>query len=241
VASGAVALHVSGSDSTPLCSKLALLSDATVVGVVAVLLTVVELLVGVDWLLLLLDTVLLVEVAGAVAAAGPDTLLLLDVVVTPPLVFNSPPIPLSVDEDFCSQPIAERLFPAEFPKTAALPVAFDIVLDFVMPRDLGEVVEALLDGAVTVEVGVLEAAPDPAVDPAELRGVSGFVKLVPPAVAGLALTGLKFLIVAESTVFCRLKFELVVPLLVRGAAVGGPVEPRRGLLLVAEMLLCTPR
>ena len=57
---------------------------------------------------------------------------------------------------------------------------------------LGEVVEALLDGAVTVEVGVLEAAPDPAVDPAELRGVSGFVKLVPPAVAGLALTGLKF-------------------------------------------------
>ena len=28
--------------------------------------------------------------------------------------------------------------------------------------------------------------------------------------------------VAESTVFCLLKFELVVPLFVRGAAVGGP-------------------
>jgi len=155
------------------------------------------------------------------------------------LVLSSPPIPLSIDEDFCSQPIAERLLPAELPKTAALPVAFDMVLDFVMPRDLGEVVEALVE-AVGVEVGVLETALEAAFEVA-LRGVSGFVRLVFPAVAGLALTGLKFLIVAESTVFCRLKFELVVPLLVRGAAVGGPVEPRRGLLLVAEMLLWTPR
>jgi hypothetical protein len=130
------------------------------------------------------------------------------------LVLRSPPIPLSCDEDFCSQPIADRRLTAELPKTAALPVAFDMVLDFVMPRDLGEVVEAVVD--VGVEAGPPVVAATAAALDARLRGVSGLVRLVPPAVAGLAL------MVAESTVFWRLKFELVVPLLVLGAAVGGP-------------------
>ncbi len=52
------------------------------------------------------------------------------------LVFKSPPIPLSVEEDFCSQPITDRRLDTNaLPETAALPVAFDMVLDFVMPRD----------------------------------------------------------------------------------------------------------
>lgn len=120
--------------------------------------------------------------------------------------------------------MADRRFTAE-PPTAARPVALDMVLDFVIPRALGEVVvfglDSGLDPAVLGRVGVCVVCPD-------RRAVFS-------------------LIVAESTVFCRLKLELVELAFVRGTAVGGqafvsaPVEPRRGLLLVAEIERCTPR
>ena len=43
---------------------------------------------------------------------------------------------LSVDDDFCSQPMAERrLTAAAGPPSAARPVVTPIVLDFVIPRD----------------------------------------------------------------------------------------------------------
>lgn len=72
------------------------------------------------------------------------------------------------------------------------PVALDMVLDLVIPRALGE-------------VGVRESVTAPA-----------GVLVVPPPVLGLegvvdeSLASLLALIVAESTVFCRLKLELVV-------------------------------
>jgi len=138
--------------------------------------------------------------------------------------------------------IALRLLCAGMP-TAVRPVAFDIVFDFVMPRfPLGE-------------VGVRESE-----DPDEKLGVFAVLGLVGVAADWLNLAVFS-LIVAESTVFCRLKFEFVLVWLlfveVRGTAVGGPegagawlpaisllptsVLPLLGLLLlVALMLLWTP-
>lgn len=118
--------------------------------------------------------------------------------------------------------MADRLLWAGMP-TALRPVALDIVLDLVIPRALGEV------------------------------GVLSLPELKLPVLAVLGLAGVAAdwlslavfsLIVALSTVFWRLKFELVVLwllLVVRGTAVGGPVLPLLGLLLlVALMLLWTP-
>ena len=76
------------------------------------------------------------------------------------------------------------------------PVAFDIVLDLVIPRDLGEV--GVLESEPVLEDGVLEE-----------------LELVTPPVLGRdetdedILASLFAFIVAESTVFCLLKFEVV--------------------------------
>jgi len=122
--------------------------------------------------------------------------------------------------------IALRLLWAGIP-TALRPVAFDIVFDFVIPRfPLGE-------------VGARESE-----EPDEKLDVFAVLGLVGVAADWLSLAVFS-LIVAESTVFCRLKFEFVLVWLllveVRGTAVGGPVLPLLGLLLlVALMLLWTP-
>ena len=93
------------------------------------------------------------------------------------------------------------------------PVAFDIVLDLVIPRDLGEV--GVLESEPVLEDGVLEEE----------------LELVTPPVLGRdetdedILASLFAFIVAESTVFCLLKFEVVWLLLVDiGAAEGGPAH-----------------
>ena len=54
----------------------------------------------------------------------------------------------SDEDDFCSQPMADRLFVDE-PPTAWRPVALLIVLDLVMPRVFGDV------GAPEVKIGWL--------------------------------------------------------------------------------------
>jgi len=135
---------------------------------------------------------------------------------------------LSVDDDFCSQPMADRRLLDDPPPTAARPVAFDIVLDFVIPRAFGEVVAPPTLGVSGLVV---------------FEAVLGREGVCPLWADSLAVFSL---MVAESTVFCRLKFEFVCVFEDRGTAVGGqalvsaPVEPRRGLL-VALMERWTPR
>jgi hypothetical protein len=101
--------------------------------------------------------------------------------------------------------IAERRLCAGIP-TALRPVAFDIVFDLVMPRAFGE-------------VGVRESVP------LEKFGVLAVLGRVGVA-ADCDSRAVFSLMVAESTVFWRLKLELVVVWLlfvvVRGTAVGGP-------------------
>lgn len=140
--------------------------------------------------------------------------------------------------------MADRLLWAGMP-TALRPVALDIVLDLVIPRagiwpvaaDNDIVLDLVIPSNALGEVGVLSLAE---------------LKLPVLAVLGLAGVAADWLsravfslIVALSTVFWRLKFELVVLwllLVVRGTAVGGPVLPLLGLLLlVALILLWTPR
>ena len=109
---------------------------------------------------------------------------------------------LSLEEHFSWESATDLLSAAVL--AATRPVALDIVLDLVMPRALGE-------------VGVLESEDD-----LELE--------VTPPVLGRdgvdedILDSLLALMVAESTVFCLLKFEVVVWLLFvdMGAADGGP-------------------
>ena len=114
---------------------------------------------------------------------------------------------LSVLDDFSWGSMAERRFAAATLATPR-PVALDMVFDLVIPRALGE-------------VGVRESEPEPA----------GLEELLPPPpVLGLegvvvdSRASLLALMVAESTVFCRLKLEAGGWLLlaVRGTAVGGP-------------------
>ena len=97
---------------------------------------------------------------------------------------------LSVDEDFSAGSIADLLLVAGTPLTPR-PVALDIVLDFVIPRALGE-------------VGVLDSA--------LLEDVLELLALIPPVLGrpGVPdiLASLLALMVAESTVFCRLKLEV---------------------------------
>ena len=98
---------------------------------------------------------------------------------------------LSVEEDLSWGSIADRLL-AEATLATPRPVALDMVLDLVIPRALGE-------------VGVRESVPAPA-----------GVLVLPPPVLGRdgvvedSLASLLALMVAESTVFCRLKLEVVV-------------------------------
>jgi len=127
----------------------------------------------------------------------------------------------SDEDDFCSQPIADRLL-AEVPPTACRPVALLIVLDLVMPRVLGD-------------VGALVPLSDVLV-PEAVVGRDGVWPLL--CCDSRAVFSL---MVAESTVFCLLKLEVVWLLLaVLGMAAGGPVDPRLGLFEVAEMDRCTP-
>jgi len=78
------------------------------------------------------------------------------------------------------------------------PVAFDIVFDLVMPRALGEV--GVLESEPVLEAGVLEDELEPVTPP--VLGLDGVVDDI--------LASLFALMVAESTVFCLLKFEVVV-------------------------------
>lgn len=95
---------------------------------------------------------------------------------------------LSVDDDFSWPTIADRRLMAAPAPTADRPVAFDIVFDLVIPRVLGEVVE--------VDLGVSDLFD---ADEAVL-GLEGVCPLLCASRAVFSL------IVAESTVFCRLKF-----------------------------------
>lgn len=103
-----------------------------------------------------------------------------------------------------------------------------MVLDLVIPRALGEV--GVLESEPMLEAGVFE------------------LEVIPPVlgrdgVLADILASLLALIVAESTVFCLLKLDVVVWLLLvdMGTAEGGPVLPRRGLFpLVALIDLWTP-
>lgn len=97
------------------------------------------------------------------------------------------------------------------------------MFDFVIPRfPLGE-------------VGARESE-----EPDEKLDVFAVLGLVGVAADWLSLAVFS-LIVAESTVFCRLKFEFVLVWLlfveVRGTAVGGPVLPLLGLLLLVALML----
>ena len=104
---------------------------------------------------------------------------------------------LSVEEHFNCGSIADLLLAAAAatPLATPRPVALDMVLDLVIPRALGEV--GVL--ASELEADVLEEALE-----------------VTPPVLGLAdteldiLASLLALIVAESTVFCLLKLDVVV-------------------------------
>jgi len=132
--------------------------------------------------------------------------------------------------------MADRLFAAAALATPR-PVAFDMVLDLVIPRALGETVGVLESELAEVFDAELDVIPP-------VLGRDG----VFPAI----LASLLAFIVAESTVFCLLKFDAVVWLLLVDIAtaeggqvalslVAAPVLPRRGLLpLVALMDLCTP-
>ena len=114
---------------------------------------------------------------------------------------------LSLEEHFSWESATDLLSAAVL--AATRPVALDIVLDLVMPRALGD-------------VGVFESE-----DVFELE--------VTPPVLGRdgveedILDSLLALMVAESTVFCLLKFEVVVWLLFvdMGTADGGPRYKRR--------------
>ena len=97
---------------------------------------------------------------------------------------------LSVEEDLSEGSIADLLLAAATPATPR-PVALDIVLDFVIPRALGEV--GVLDSALLEEVFELLLETPP------VLGRPG----VPDILASLLA-----LMVAESTVFCRLKLEV---------------------------------
>ena len=92
------------------------------------------------------------------------------------------------------------------------PVALDIVLDLVIPRALGEV--GVLESEPVLEAGVLEDELELVTPP--VLGLDGVVEDI--------LASLFALMVAESTVFCLLKFEVVVWLLFVdiGTADGGP-------------------
>ena len=96
---------------------------------------------------------------------------------------------LSVDEDLSVGSIADLLLAAAT-LAAPRPVALDIVLDFVIPLALGEV--GVLDSALLEDV--LELLVEPPV-------------LGRPGVPDI-LASLFALMVAESTVFCRLKLEV---------------------------------
>jgi hypothetical protein len=97
-----------------------------------------------------------------------------------------------VEEDLSCGSIAERLL-AETAFETPRPVALDMVLDFVIPRALGE-------------VGVRESVPAP----------PGVLVVLPPPVLGRdgvvedSLASLLALMVAPSTVFCLLKLDVVV-------------------------------
>jgi len=101
---------------------------------------------------------------------------------------------LSVEEHFSWGSIADRLLAAAATATPR-PVALDMVLDLVMPRALGE-------------VGVLESE-------AELEALEDELEVRPPVLGRDGVVAdmrdsLLALMVAESTVFCRLKLEVVV-------------------------------
>ena len=117
---------------------------------------------------------------------------------------------LSLEEHFSWESATDLLSAAVL--AATRPVALDIVLDLVMPRALGEVgvlesdTEAVLEDEFEVTPPVLGR-----------EGVEDDIR-----------DSLLALIVAESTVFCLLKFEVVVWLLFvdMGTAEGGPLTKR---------------
>lgn len=121
---------------------------------------------------------------------------------------------LSVEEHFSWGSIADRLLAAAATATPR-PVALDMVLDLVMPRALGE-------------VGVLESE-------AELEALEDELEVRPPVLGRDGVVAdmrdsLLALMVAESTVFCRLKLEVVVWLLLvdmAATAEGGPANRRK--------------
>jgi len=127
-----------------------------------------------------------------------------------------------VDEDLSVGSIADLLLAAAT-LAAPRPVALDIVLDFVIPRALGEV--GVLDSALLEDVLELLVELDIVLDfviPLALGEVgvldSALLEdvlelLVEPPVLGRPgvpdiLASLLALMVAESTVFCRLKLEV---------------------------------
>ena len=98
---------------------------------------------------------------------------------------------LSVEEDLSDGSIADLLLAAATPATPR-PVALDIVLDLVIPRALGEV--------GVRESALLEEDLELLVPTPPVLGRDG----VPDILASLLA-----LMVAESTVFWRLKFDVV--------------------------------
>lgn len=104
---------------------------------------------------------------------------------------------LSVEEHLSCGSMADRLLAATDCDTFR-PVALDIVLDLVIPRALGEV--GVLESEPVLEAGVLEDELELVTPP--VLGLDGVVEDI--------LASLFALMVAESTVFCLLKFEVVV-------------------------------